>query len=226
MKVRLFQKGFESGRVLWLQGASGPGALTQAYQWLKRCCEISSESVLQITPQQFIDMSQVGVSRFCSALYPVMIIRDFEFLDHRDLTCFLSAMMLFQKFQEAYRVRVLLISSERFLYTQLFVKNLKPVIIRTSGNGNEPEDLNERIHTALECAAGLTNKRVTQISEPVANFLEIHGSRCSDPELIALLSSALVNLDGSILRLKHFPQKRIKNNQKLAGLNSSQVIAN
>jgi hypothetical protein len=210
LELGVFMKGFNYGRLLWLQGPAGTRKVRITYELLNFCL-VKESQVLQMTAHQFVDMLQVGSARLYSETYEVLIVRGFENLPRKKLNSFVESMKDYQAFKALLQMRVILISSEHTEKMERSLKRLNPVIIRIRGIGDDPEELNERIHATLEAASQLTQKKVTRITEEVATFLEGFPFRKNDEDLLAILVAALRNLVGTILRMEDFlkidPQK-------------------
>jgi hypothetical protein len=205
-ELGVFMKGFNYGRLMWLQGPAGTRKVRITYELLNFCL-VKDSRVLQMSAHQFIDMLKVGSAKLYSNDYEVLIVRDFENLPRNELNLFLEAIEDYHRFKQFLEMRVILISSDNFERMKRCLKKLNPVIIRIRGVGDDPGELNERIHATIEVASRVTHKKVTRLSEAVATFLESFSWTKNDDDLLSTLVSALNNLEGTTLQIEHFFKK-------------------
>ena len=163
-----------------------------------------------MSANQFIGMLKVGSAKLYHHSYEVLMIRHFENLPRSQLNLFLEALKDYHSFKQFLEMRVILISSDHFERMSRCLKKLNPLIIRIRGVGDDPGELNERIHSSIEIASHLAGKRVTGMSEDVATFLECLSWKKNDEDLLSLLVPALQKLEGTTLQIEHFLKSREK----------------
>ena len=207
-ELEVFEKNFESWRLMWLQGPDGANKVRITYEFL-RLCKVSETRVMKITAHQFVDIMKKGLPKTYSSFYDVLIIQSFDSLRPKALLSFLRALMSYNDFKKSFGLRIVLVSKENFLGTPLFTKELNPFIIRVKNAENDPGDLNERIHALIEQASLKVNKRITQISEQVACVFELMACSKGDDELLAFLVASMRGMEGTILQYHHLFPKRV-----------------
>lgn len=211
-KIRPF---YQQKRIIWVQGPEG----TRQKSVLERLAEGVSVSsvrdrkedqqsrkslVLWVTPSQFNTAMELGSSRSNSATDVTYLIDGFEHQDEHENREFLNCLLIYRQFRNHYPIRVMLSSGPNFGLEKRFRDCLRPVVVRIRGIGDDPNDLNERIHHWIEQASRVAQKRVTGLSENAAKWLESRDWNRNDDELLEHLIFSMMQMgEETVLQLHH-----------------------
>jgi hypothetical protein len=211
VEVNQFKESYSLGRLLWVKGAVGLQKIGVTYELL-RLCEVKNEEVMVLTAHQFVDMLSQGIPKGFLSQFRALILRDFERLEPSDWNRFMKCLQIYQRLRFGLGVRMILISSDEISFSQRSdLLAMKPVVIRISGEGNEPGDLNDRVHAMIERASLMVRKRILRVSERAAAFLETTIDEWDESELLELLVRGIFRSEGSILRFADLlPQNSMK----------------
>ena len=202
-EIDRFKKTFFMGRLLWAVGSKGEHRLLRVKRLLKRC-QIKSTEILVLKPPQFIDMLTSGLSGECIERYEVLVLHDFEQIEAHLVPLFLKCIQTFRELQMGLSMRLVLVS-ERLVTPELdnFSK-FKPTQIAVEELGDDPGDLNARVHLLLEQAIVSSRIPVLRISERAAVFLEYYSRSASDHDILDLVILGLCRSDHRVLRFRDF----------------------
>ena len=110
----------------------------------------------------------------------------------------------------SYGIRVILVSVRDLNIHHTILSQLRVTQVNVSGC--HFENLDERVHWALEQACKLNQKRVTRLSEAAARFLEFTGEDFQDDGLLHALICAVHHSSQGILKLDDFFKSDILKN--------------
>ena len=110
-KIGLFKRCFFLGRALWLKGPHDKRKIKAVYQLLKTC-GVTQAGVVQMNPQQFIDIFSSGFSREVFCQYQVFIVKNFEDLNEGGWARFAAALDLYRYLRFDLGIRLILMVNE------------------------------------------------------------------------------------------------------------------
>ena len=200
MIVDLFKKSFWLGRLIWITGKNSLLLNQKLVTWLSECGVLSCE-VLQLEAHQFVDLASKGVSRELIERYEVVVVHGFENLLGTQADRFIKATQTFCDFQSGLSLQLILVSNAKLSSDLKGIYRFKPTEISIHDDGDDPGDLNERIHDLLAIATKITNKSVVKLTERAAIFLESFIQDEEDCDILVLLARGLERSDGRELRL-------------------------
>ena len=206
-EVNVIKQYLNEGRMVWFQGPLGVRKVRIAYELLRRC-NVLEFQIIQLSAFQFIDFIEKGMMRDVLLKYQVLMIKELESLERGQLHRFLNALNTYESFKKKLYFKVVLVSTGSFKGMGLIKKELNIIVVKIKGIGEDPSDLNERIHNLIELASKLSAKKVIKISESIAVFIENMSWKQNDEELLDLFLMAICRMKGNCLRIEHvFPNR-------------------
>lgn len=202
-EVDVFKRSYLQGRMVFIQGPKGTRKVRMAYEMLGRC-HVQEHEVLAITADEFAREFSERVSDFLLQGTRVFVVTDIHRVSLSRHSDFLRALALARRLFFTCGIRVVLISARECALNRKIHLRLPTMQIRVRGCHRDNAD--ERVHWALELACRVTQKRVTQLSEPAADFLETASLEFQDEGLLHTLIYAVRNSTQGVLRLEDFIQ--------------------
>lgn len=213
-ELQQFEKSFHDKKIIWMQGNEKAMPEQVLYEMLQKI-NVPLSSVGLMLTSQLTNVFSRGTAHLLATRYDVLVISDFEFQSKKEIDHLLSVLISYQQFKRSIPVRIILMSSPYFPHASRFEEALQPFIISLSQAGQDPSDLNERVHSLIEYASHLTSQRITRITEEVAFWLEVQSLR-GDDELLIILIRAFSRMNGdSILRMKYLSESMPQHTQPL-----------
>jgi hypothetical protein len=210
IEVSRFKESFYQGRLMWFKGPLGVGKIRVLYEAL-RLCEVTDDQVLVLDSEQFIELLFRGIPRGFLSNYRALVIRRVDTIHIDRWHRFLKCLEIYNQLRFGLGVRIILTSSEEIsVQKNAQILFYQPSIFHIVGEGDDPSDLNERVHGLIERASFLTEKRILRVTERVAAFLETIATELTDEEVLELLVWGIFRSKGAILRFSDLlPQNRL-----------------
>lgn len=200
-EVDIFKQSYLQGRIVYIQGPSGTRKVRMAYQFLSSC-HVQDREIATLTASEFLKNFESRIADFLIRGLRVFVVTQVHLVPAAKHSAFVKVMTYARRLFFSCGIRVILVSSrDCSLYKKVHAQ-VPTMRIRVKGCHRDNAD--ERVHWALELACRVAQKRVTQLSEPVANFLENAGEEFQDDGLLQTLICAVRNSTNGVLKLDDF----------------------
>lgn len=197
-ELEVFKRSYFHGRMIFIQGPKGTRKVRMAYRMLGQC-QVQERETHVIRAREFSIRFMDHVSDFLLQGRRVFLVTDLHELAMEEHETFLRALVQARRMFFACGIRVLLITSRETALHRKIEANLPVFRLRVSGCGRENVD--ERVHWALELACRVTRKRVTHLSVSAADYLEAASVGSQDDDLIETLVTAVQRSERGVLQL-------------------------
>lgn len=200
-EIEVFKRSYLQGRTVFIQGPKGTRKVRMAFEFLAHC-HVEEYEIVTIGAAEFADLFVTRVSDFLLQGARVFLVTDVHRVPPVKHSAFLKALTHARRLFFACGIRVVLISSRESALHRKIHERLPTMKIRVRGFHRDNAD--ERVHWALELACRVTQKRVTHLSEPAADYLESAGAEFHDDGLLQTLICAVRNSTQGVLKLDDF----------------------
>jgi hypothetical protein len=200
-EVDLFKRSYLQGRMVFIQGPKGTRKVRMAYEMLGHC-HVQEHEIVTISATEFGREFSDRVSDFLIQGTRVFLVTDIHRVSLSRHPDFLCALKLARRLFFTCGIRVVLISSRECALNRKITECLATMRIRVRGCHSDNAD--ERVHWALDLACRVTQKRVTQLTAPAADFLESAIADFQDEGLLHTLIFAVRSSTHGVIRLEDF----------------------
>ena len=189
------------GRMIWLRGGDRERAMEKVEE-LMLLGDIRSQKVWSLSPPEFVTLMSGGLERVSMEHFEVLVVGGFEDLKGESARAFLAALHCFRAFHVGIGMRLILTSGVGLSVEMHRIHELMPVVIDLAPIGNDPEDMNSRVHSLIDFATRLTEVPIRRITERAAHFLEESVKSGEGEEVLVLLVEGIRRSDGRTLRFR------------------------
>lgn len=201
LEIAKFKEGFCQGRLIWMEGPYGTRRSRMVFELLRHC-HVEENSVCSLSLEEFLKDFKKNLSHFLLRGERVFLIEGLERLRESQRARLIRVLQLARKWSFSCGIRLVFLVSEKCAF-EAEMASVFP-ILKIAVKGCTGENIDDRVHWALELACRVTQKRVTRLSREAAEFLEIAGLELQDEGLIHTLVNAVHWNKNGCLELSDF----------------------
>ncbi|MBS1960308.1 MAG: hypothetical protein JST80_12595 [Bdellovibrionales bacterium] len=201
LELELLKKSYFQGRLIWIHGPKGTRKIRMTYEFLGSC-QVDEHEIAIVNAREFPNYMNETISDSLLKGVRVFVLTDLDDLSCNEMQKLSQYLIRSRRLFFSCGIRVVLVSVGDLSFEEKTLHHLRVTQVNVSGC--RFENLDERVHWALEQACKVSQKRVIRLSECAAKFLEFSSEEFQDDGLLNTLVCAVHNSSEGILRLDDF----------------------